>query len=74
VTYVKTTTQFAFFKTYTAAMAAGQGETSMHAAAIDEPYVYQARINGKAFFYDRDTVSRTLPDRFYGFGGAGAWS
>lgn len=74
VTYIKTTTKNSFFKTYTAAMAAGQGETSLHATDVDEPYVYQDRLNAKTVFYDRRTTAGTLPDKYPAFVGLGAWS
>jgi hypothetical protein len=73
-TYIKTATKNSFFKTWTAAMAAGQGETSLHATDIDEPYVYQGRINGKSFFYDRRTTAGTLPDKYPAAVAAGVWS
>jgi hypothetical protein len=73
-TYIKTSTKNSFFKTYTAAMAAGQGETSLHATDVDEPYVHQARINGRTFFYDRRTTAGTLPDKYAAYAGAGVWS
>jgi hypothetical protein len=73
-TYIKTSTKNSFFKTYTAAMASGQGETSLHATDVDEPYVHQARINGRTFFYDRRTTAGTLPDKYPAYAGSGAWS
>lgn len=75
VTYIKTTSQFAYFKTYTAARAADQGETAIDAAhPVDIPYVHGERVNGKTVFYHRDTTSRVLPDKFYGWWGSAAWS
>lgn len=73
-TYIKTTTKQSYFKTYTAAMAAGQGETQVHATDVDEPYVHQARVNGKTYFYDRRTTAGTLPDKYSSYAGASAWS
>lgn len=74
VTYIKTTTQFSYVKTYTVAMATGQAETLLHGIKVDEPYVYESRLNGKTVFYDRTTVAGTLPDKFYGYWAASAWS
>jgi len=74
VTYIKTTTKQSYFVTFTAAMGGGQGETQIHALDIDEPYVYQGRINGKAAFYDRRTTAGTLPDKYYGYFGLATWS
>jgi hypothetical protein len=71
--YIKTTTQFSFFQLFTSALAAAQGETALHAVAVDIPYVGPL-VGGKTLFLDRDTTTRTLPDRFYGYAGAGAWS
>ena len=71
--YIKTTTQNSFFKTYTSALAAGQGETALHATAVDIPYVGPL-VGGKTFFVDRDTTTRTLPDKFYSYAGLGTWS
>jgi hypothetical protein len=74
ITYIKTTTQNSFFKTYTAAMAAGMAETALHATVVDIPYVHGARVNSRTEFYDRDTTTRSAPDQYYAYAGAGTWS
>lgn len=74
VTYIKTTTKQSYFVTFTAAMGGGQGETQVHALDVDEPYVYQSRINGKTAFYDRRTTAGTLPDKYSSFFGLATWS
>lgn len=71
--YIKTTTQNSFAKTYTSALAAGQGETALHATVVDIPYVGPL-VNAKTLFIDRDTTTRTLPDKFYSYAALGTWS
>lgn len=72
--FVKTTSQFASFKTYTQALALDQGEAAIDAShPVDIPYL-APRLNGRQVFYHRDTTGRVLPDKFYAYFGTGAWT
>jgi hypothetical protein len=72
-TYIKTTTQQSYVKRYSPALGQVQAETALHAAAIDIPYVYGGRLSGKTVFYDRDTTSRTAPDKYYAYLARASW-
>lgn len=69
-TYIKTSTQFSYYKLYDAALTLKQNETLLHSVPVDIPYVDEQGTR----FMDRDTTVRSAPDKFYSYSAAGVWS
>jgi hypothetical protein len=74
VTYEKTTTQYAYLKTYQGTTLV-QDETAVFTTApVDIPYVLPVRVNDLAMVVVRDTTTRTGTDRYYGYAVTMVWT